>query len=236
MRTRIYTSTYMCREWYELERPEDNALPGDWRKMSEFHKLLIIRALRPDRMSEALALFVKSIFGVAYVTSQPFDLARSFDDVNHATPVFFILSPGVDPVRDTERLAKEHRVGFELGNFALVSLGQGQEQVAERAVDSGYKGGSWAFLQNVHLTPRWTSSWLERKVEDLDNAHPDFRLFLSAEPAMLPVNLLQVIHHHFLCLCVCLCGLCVCCVYVSYVCMFFCPLSQLQTKSRVILL
>jgi dynein heavy chain len=191
------------REWYELERPEDNALPGDWRKMSEFQKLLIIRALRPDRMAEALALFVKSSLGVSYITSQPFDLAVSFEDVNHATPIFFILSPGVDPVRDTERLAKEHKVGFELGNFALVSLGQGQEQVAERAVENGYKSGAWAFLQNVHLTPKWTSSWLERKVEDLENAHPDFRLFLSAEPSILPVNLLQVKH--------CLrCDLCVC--------------------------
>lgn len=34
------------REWYELERPEDNQLPGDWRKMNEFQKLLIVRALR----------------------------------------------------------------------------------------------------------------------------------------------------------------------------------------------
>jgi dynein heavy chain len=191
------------REWFELERPEEVGLPGDWKKLPEFEKLLLIRALRTDRMSEALSAFVRQVMGPKYVTSQPFNLVKSYKDVSPQTPVFFILSPGVDPVKDTERMGKDLGYGFDFGNFGLVSLGQGQEQVAERAVENGYKSGAWAFLQNVHLTPKWTSSWLERKVEDLENAHPDFRLFLSAEPSILPVNLLQVKH--------CLrCDLCVC--------------------------
>ena len=47
------------------------------------------------------------------------------------------------------------------------------------------------FLQNIHLTPKWTSSWLEKRCDDLSSAHQDFRLFLSAEAAMLPINILQ---------------------------------------------
>lgn len=180
------------REWYEMERPEDAHLPGDWKKLGEFHKLIVVRALRPDRTSEALSIFVKAMLGTKYVESRVFNLKHSFDDASPSTPVFFILSPGVDPVRDTERLAKEFRVSFDLGNFSLVSLGQGQEPVAEKAVDTGSLHGQWAFLQNIHLTPKWTSSWLEKRVEDLEGSHADFRLFLSAEPALLPVNLLQV--------------------------------------------
>jgi dynein heavy chain len=187
---RLNLAPCCCR--YELERPEDAPLPGEWKKLGEFQKIVVVRALRPDRMSEALSIFVKAMLGAKYVESKPFNLKESFGDSSPYTPVFFILSPGVDPVRDTELLAKEYQIGFDLGNFSLVSLGQGQEPVAEKAVDTGALNGNWAFLQNIHLTPKWTSGWLEKRVEDLENSHADFRLFLSAEPAKLPVNLLQV--------------------------------------------
>ena len=188
----VIASAKRFRDWYELERPEEVPLPGDWKKMPDFNKLLIMRCLRPDRMSEALSLFAKNLVGSKYVNLKAFDLARSFEDAGSNVPVFFILSPGVDPVRDTELLAKRFHVGTEHGNFGLVSLGQGQEPVAERIVETAFRDGGWGFLQNIHLTPKWTGSWLEKRCDDLDAAHPDFRLFLSAEPASLPVNLLQV--------------------------------------------
>ena len=47
------------------------------------------------------------------------------------------------------------------------------------------------YVQNIHLTPKWTSSWLEKRCDDLGSAHQHFRLFLSAEAAMLPINILQ---------------------------------------------
>jgi dynein heavy chain len=180
------------REWFELERPEETPLPGDWKKLTEFEKLLLTRALRLDRMNEALSSYVTNIIGKKYVTSVPFNLERSYDDVTPYTPVFFILSPGVDPVKDTEKLGKQNGVGFDMGNFGLVSLGQGQEPVAERAIETSFKNGGWAFLQNIHLTPKWTGGYLEKRCDDLEGAHDQFRMFLSAEPAKLPINVLQV--------------------------------------------
>ena len=180
------------REWFELERPEEVPLPGDWKKLSEFEKLLLTRALRLDRMNEALSSYVTNVIGKKYVTSVPFDLWRSYGDVTPSTPVFFILSPGVDPVKDTEKLGKEHGIGYEHGNFGLVSLGQGQEPVAERAIETSFKNGGWAFLQNIHLTPKWSAGYLEKRCDDLEGAHEQFRMFLSAEPAKLPINVLQV--------------------------------------------
>jgi len=135
---------------------------------------------------------VRKEMGEKYVTSLPFSLPRSFADALPETPIFFILSPGVDPVKDAEELGKGYGIKYEAGNFGLVSLGQGQEPVAERVVENAYKNGGWGFLQNIHLTPRWTSSWLEKRCDDLSTAHQDFRLFLSAEAALLPINILQV--------------------------------------------
>ena len=57
--------------------------------------------------------------------------------------------------------------------------------------------GGWVLLQNIHLTIDWTSGPLEKRVDKLaEGAHPDFRLFLSAEPPPalerpLPISILQ---------------------------------------------
>lgn len=65
-------------EWMELERPEDEPLPGDWKRMPEFERLLIFRTLRPDRLTAAMQRFVANTIGKEYTASQPYDLERSF--------------------------------------------------------------------------------------------------------------------------------------------------------------
>lgn len=77
---------------------EDEPLPGDWKRMPEFDRLLLFRALRPDRLTAAMRKFVTNMIGAKYVTSQPYDLERSFQDSSPGTPIFVFLSPGVDVV------------------------------------------------------------------------------------------------------------------------------------------
>ena len=57
-----------------------------------------------------------------------------------STPIFFILSPGVNPLKDVEALGK--KLGYTCGNknFHNVSLGQGQEIIAEAAMATAAKG------------------------------------------------------------------------------------------------
>merc|ERR1711881_477569 len=98
-------------------------------------KLLMFRVLRPDRMSDALATFTGAEMGAKYVTSRPCNIPVAYKDANPGVPIFFILSPGVDPVKGVE------------------SLGQGQEPIAEKAMENAHKTGGFVFLQNVHLTP-----------------------------------------------------------------------------------
>lgn len=66
--------------------------------MPEFDRLLLFRALRPDRLTAAMRKFVTNMIGAKYVTSQPYDLERSFQDSSPGTPIFVFLSPGVDVV------------------------------------------------------------------------------------------------------------------------------------------
>ncbi|NWY19277.1 DYH9 protein, partial [Aphelocoma coerulescens] len=75
---------------------------------------------------------------------------------------------------------------FNHRNLHNVSLGQGQEVVAEQALDLAAKEGHWVILQNIHLVAKWLSS-LEKKLEQhSEGSHRDFRVFVSAEPAPCP--------------------------------------------------
>ncbi|NXJ16613.1 DYH9 protein, partial [Odontophorus gujanensis] len=75
---------------------------------------------------------------------------------------------------------------FNNRNFHNVSLGQGQEVVAEQALDLAAAEGHWVILQNIHLVAKWLSS-LEKKLEQhSEGSHRDFRVFISAEPAPCP--------------------------------------------------
>lgn len=80
------------------------------------------------------------------------------------------------------------KIGFtsQNENFHNVSLGQGQEVVAEGAMDVAAQKGHWVILQNIHLVKKWLPS-LEKKLEHFsENSHSDYRVFMSAEPAATP--------------------------------------------------
>ena len=88
-------------------------------------------------------------------------------------------------MKDVENVGKSLKFASDRGNFHNVSLGQGQEKVAEDAIDIAAKEGHWVILQNIHLVAKWLSS-LEKKMEAAsENSHPNYRLFMSAEPAEL---------------------------------------------------
>jgi len=105
-----------------------------------------------------------------------------------ATTCFFILSPGVDPLKDVEKVGKTLGFTIDNGNFHNISLGQGQEIVAEQAMELAAKEGHWVVLQNIHLVAKWLST-LEKQLERHgQDAHEMFRIFVSAEPAGDPAN------------------------------------------------
>lgn len=71
--------------------------------------------------------------------------------MNPATPVFFVLFPGGDPTPDVERVGAANGVSIQGGTFLNISMGQGQEEIAIKALYEAGKKGNWIMLQNVHL-------------------------------------------------------------------------------------
>uniref|UniRef100_A0AAY4DTI1 Dynein, axonemal, heavy polypeptide 9 like n=1 Tax=Denticeps clupeoides TaxID=299321 RepID=A0AAY4DTI1_9TELE len=144
----------------ESECPEKEKLPQEWKGKTSLQKLIMMRALRPDRMTYAVKNFVEEKLGVKY-TEERF--------------LICILVIG-------------KKLGFtiDLGKLHNVSLGQGQEAVAEVAMETASKEGHWVILQNIHLVAKWLGS-LEKLLERCcEGSHPDYRVFMSAEPALSP--------------------------------------------------
>lgn len=125
-------------DWYNDQYPELKTLPLDWRSLDQmpFQKLLVVRCLRPDRCNIALNNFVRVTLpdGNAFVdcdaTSSSIQVLQSaFTDSTNTTPIFFILSPGANPVKDVEALARANNID-PIKQLHQVALGQGQDVVA----------------------------------------------------------------------------------------------------------
>ncbi|KAL7754360.1 hypothetical protein RI367_000341 [Sorochytrium milnesiophthora] len=194
----IEGSAKRWKKYCESEAPEKENLPAEWKSKTPMQKLCILRALRPDRMSYAVRLFIGQKMGAKYIDSSRIPLSKTYEETNSVTPVFFILSPGVDPVKEVEAVGRSVGIKEDAGNFHSVSLGQGQEVIAEQKLDIACRDGGWVMLQNIHLVAKWLHT-LEKKLEALtENPHPNFRVYLSAEPAgdpayhIIPTSILQV--------------------------------------------
>lgn len=144
-------------------------------------RLCMMRALRPDRMTYAVMLFIEEKLGAKYITARTVEFAKSYEESSNSTPIFFILSPGVNPLKDVEALGKKLGFTFDSGTFHNISLGQGQEVVAERAMDQSAELGQWVILQNIHLVAKWLAT-LEKKMEIYnENSDPAYRYYSNME-------------------------------------------------------
>jgi len=95
--------------------------------------------------------FVEEKLGTKFVEGRSLEFSKSFEESAPSTPIFFILSPGVDPLKDVETLGKRLGYSAEKGNFHNISLGQGQESVAEEAIQISAKEGHWVILQVIPI-------------------------------------------------------------------------------------
>ncbi|KAI8929129.1 dynein heavy chain domain-containing protein [Entophlyctis helioformis] len=183
-------------EWKHLMDTNDLhdiQFPGRWGSLNEFQRLLIVRALRSEKMVPCLQDFVKVKLGHKFIEPPTFDLAGSYEDSNNRSPLIFILSPGVDPMAQLLKFADDK--GFGGQKCQSISLGQGQGPIAAAMIRDAQKGGTWVVLQNCHLAVSWLGT-LEKIVDDMSSGtslHKDFRLWLTSYPSpKFPSSILQM--------------------------------------------
>ncbi|XP_032892704.1 dynein heavy chain 1, axonemal [Amblyraja radiata] len=176
---------------FDSPDPHRNPFPGTLEsQLNSFQKLLVMRCLRVDKVTNAMQDFVSLNLGQKFIEPQTSDLSAVFKDSAPSIPLIFVLSPGTDPAADLYKFAEEMKFSKKM---SAISLGQGQGPRAEAMMHNSMERGKWVFFQNCHLAPSWMPS-LERLVEtvDPDKVHRDFRVWLTSLPSnTFPVSILQ---------------------------------------------
>jgi dynein heavy chain len=187
----------MWKRWYEDNTPEKVAIPDYEQKLLDqpdigpFLKLLLVRCLRVDRSILMCKEFIRSTkeMGSAFVEPVTDTIEMVYDDMEPDVPVIFLLSRGSDPTDGIIELCRKKKLPAP----AVISLGEGQEPVALKAINAGVVNGTWVLLQNCEL-----GLGLMNEMEPIINKlrggmDPNFRLFITALPhPEFPLGLLQM--------------------------------------------
>ncbi|KAJ3212195.1 hypothetical protein HDU67_003972 [Dinochytrium kinnereticum] len=179
-------------QFWKHDTPESN-VPSFWQdKLSNaniaLRKLLLIKAFRPDRLLPATLLLAESSLDSSITSSAELDLkSLVFSEIKGCTPLAFCSVPGYDASKMVEEFASncsQKIVGVAMGSAEGYTL-------AETAISTGVKTGTWVLLKNVHLSPAWLSQ-LEKRLHSM-KSNDNFRLFLTMETnPRVPVNLLRL--------------------------------------------
>ena len=181
------------KRWFDLEDPEQHPLPAPYNNTikSKFQLLLLLRVLRPDRISLGIDRMIQEFFGSDHfirvpVLKEKWLLSQSSAEI----PIIYILSPGADPSAFIRNLATTH--GFTGKKYTAISLGRGMEEKVFEDVANAFSRGYWVLLQNCDLLPNCIKQ-LEKRLEgESKKPNEEFRLWLTTQPTKdLPLGILQ---------------------------------------------
>ena len=83
-------------------------IPSDYNtKLTEFQKLLFIKAFAPYLLVQSITDFVAKQLGKKFVESPSVELSVLYQDMSNRTPLVFILSTGSDPMSSFTRFAAD---------------------------------------------------------------------------------------------------------------------------------
>ncbi|XP_078672103.1 uncharacterized protein LOC144911712 isoform X1 [Branchiostoma floridae x Branchiostoma belcheri] len=219
--------------WYQSLAPEEERLPyrppteeqaadagtgsPDLGPMTDFHQLLIMRCLRPDRLPFAMAKYVqKHMPGVLGNKATP-SLEAILDAAGDShIGVLVLLSPSLNsssqpniaaidikkhPVEVLKSLAKDLPVEH-------VAVGEGCESRVDVAIDTAHNNEGWVIIEDIHLaSPQFlhelklhlarvshtATGMKDRSAQE--GGRSSFQVWLTSEPsATLPEDLLNVLH------------------------------------------
>ncbi|CAB3359526.1 Hypothetical predicted protein [Cloeon dipterum] len=184
------------KKWINDARPETRPIPLDYaERLSKIQKLLLVKALRSDRVIPALLDYIADIFGPHFITPIIPSMRSLLSESTAKVPIIFIVSGGgVDPSMELHRLSRQ--MGLDRGQFVSLALGKGSEKNAMAALENAIRRGQWLLLVNCHLVPNLPALvWCQL---DQSSPHEKFRLWITTDrstelPPILLHNALKVV-------------------------------------------
>ncbi|EGR30170.1 hypothetical protein IMG5_139330 [Ichthyophthirius multifiliis] len=189
--------------WIQSNEPFLQQLPSKFKtELTPFQKLLLVRILREEKTQYTMSYYVESSLGKKFSSNSAAVMEEVYKDTDYKTPLIFILSQGADPLLNLLRFSKDMKMPQD--KLQIISLGQGQGPIAQKAIEIGLKTGGWVILQNCHLGKSFMQKLEElianiisppqnnEKQEQQQEFNSDFRLFLTSMPCdYFPVSILQ---------------------------------------------
>ena len=188
--------TSTTEEWravLEADEP-DESKPNSWGGSSGmaggFEYLLILRAIRPDRVVAACEALVAETFGAEFLTPPADALATALESSIPGAPQMLLSTVGYDASGRVDVLAETR--GKTGRQYKAIAMGSTEAEVtADRAIESAMRHGTWVLLRNVHMCPSWLAN-LEKKLYNKETKG-DFRIFMTAEiHPKLPINMMRL--------------------------------------------
>lgn len=124
-----------------------NVSSGRKGKLSPFQKVLIVQALRPDRLESAMRQFVQIVLDVPTISpsAESTSLSNLYEkETSPHTPILLIATTGADPSRELSDLANDI-VGSD--NYYEVAMGGGQQSRAMKMLHDCSENGDWLCLK-----------------------------------------------------------------------------------------
>lgn len=87
------------KKWLKDEKAESGELPKSISHLTSFQKLVLIRALRPDRITLAVQNYIIEMMTDKYTEQVVFRMNETYNETSKLTPIFFVLFPGIDPTK-----------------------------------------------------------------------------------------------------------------------------------------
>ncbi|XP_071959570.1 uncharacterized protein [Antedon mediterranea] len=208
-------------EWYKLATPEDEPLPmrpetddtqakqdsgnsssPDLGPLTDFHQLLLIRLLRPDRLPIVMARYISKHF----TSVKPFKctIPAILSSATLSLGVLILMPPS--PSMNNEHFPsslKMNKSPVELLcsyaqrkgiHFNCVIVGENADTQISMAVDNAADKGSWVIVQDMHLASDYLMMQLHQQfvrigntggplgLNRIDKEHTGFCIWMTSEP------------------------------------------------------
>ena len=153
-----------------------------------FHRLVLLRMLRPDRFSAAVHELVHNHLEVRLRNPVGMSIHDAYLQSDSQTPIVIINCQNIHTVSVIENVAKSKFIkclSIALGN-------EEQRHIASKMLLSGPGLGMWLVLENSQLDLTFLNS-IPSIMEKMEFSDQHFRLYITAEADMkFPTSLLQI--------------------------------------------
>lgn len=110
---------------YDSANPHEHEMPGEWKKLELIQKTMIMRILRPDKVTQMIQNLVRTEMGEYYVKPAPFDIMELYNNSVNKAPIIMVISPGADPMSEIQKFSVLKKIAVD-----SLSLGKGQDKKA----------------------------------------------------------------------------------------------------------